>query len=134
MVWACCQWVTCSYLSLTSGSASLFLTTHHCFFPFFFYTHLYNVCAIASSLFLPSPFFVLFRWSKQTDVGITHFRSGMSHDEDQLIPNLYRYVSSSSSFSTAYSSFSSTPAPIPHPLKSIYSSSGFLQLHSTLGE
>ena len=25
------------------------------------------------------------RWSKQTDVGITHFRSGMSHDEDQLI-------------------------------------------------
>ena len=33
------------------------------------------------------------RWSKQTDArGITHFRSGMSHDEDQLIPNLYRYV------------------------------------------
>lgn len=32
------------------------------------------------------------RWSKQTDVGITHFRSGMSHDEDQLIPNLYRSV------------------------------------------
>ena len=32
------------------------------------------------------------RWSKQTDVGITHFRSGMSHDEDQLIPNLYRWV------------------------------------------
>lgn len=30
------------------------------------------------------------RWSKQTDVGITHFRSGMSHDDDQLIPNLYR--------------------------------------------
>ena len=35
------------------------------------------------------------RWSKQTDVGITHFRSGMSHDEDQLIPNLYRYVKGS---------------------------------------
>jgi pre-mRNA-processing factor 8 len=32
------------------------------------------------------------RWSKQTDVGITHFRSGMSHNEDQLIPNLYRYI------------------------------------------
>lgn len=32
------------------------------------------------------------RWSKQTDAGITHFRSGMSHSEDQLIPNLYRYV------------------------------------------
>jgi len=31
-------------------------------------------------------------WSKQTDVGITHFRSGMSHDEDQLIPNLYPYI------------------------------------------
>ena len=32
------------------------------------------------------------RWSKQTEVGITHFRSGMSHDEDQTIPNLYRYI------------------------------------------
>ncbi|KXN66800.1 pre-mRNA-processing-splicing factor 8 [Conidiobolus coronatus NRRL 28638] len=32
------------------------------------------------------------RWSKQTEAGITHFRSGMSHDEDQLIPNLYRYL------------------------------------------
>lgn len=28
------------------------------------------------------------RWSKQTDAGITHFRSGMSHAEDTLIPNL----------------------------------------------
>lgn len=35
---------------------------------------------------------VSIRWSKQTDVGITHFRSGMSHEEDQLIPNLYRYI------------------------------------------
>lgn len=32
------------------------------------------------------------QYSKQTDIGITHFRSGMSHEEDQLIPNLYRYV------------------------------------------
>jgi pre-mRNA-processing factor 8 len=32
------------------------------------------------------------RWSKQTDLGITHFRSGMSHEEDQTIPNLYRYM------------------------------------------
>ena len=24
--------------------------------------------------------------------GITHYRSGLSHEEDQLIPNLYRYV------------------------------------------
>lgn len=36
--------------------------------------------------------FFFIRWSKQTDVGITHFRSGMSHEEDQLIPNLYRYI------------------------------------------
>ncbi|BHF71934.1 Pre-mRNA-processing-splicing factor 8 [Sparganum proliferum] len=32
------------------------------------------------------------RWSKQTDVGITHFRSGMSHNEDQVIPNIYSYT------------------------------------------
>ena len=32
------------------------------------------------------------RYAKQTDLGTTHFRSGMSHDEDQLIPNLYRYI------------------------------------------
>lgn len=32
------------------------------------------------------------RYAKQTDIGPTHFRSGMSHEEDQLIPNLYRYI------------------------------------------
>ena len=32
------------------------------------------------------------RYSQQTDLGVTHFRAGMTHDEDQLIPNLYRYV------------------------------------------
>ena len=33
------------------------------------------------------------RWMRQTDSGgITHFRSGMTHDEDQIIPNLYRYI------------------------------------------
>ncbi|KAF5181753.1 Pre-mrna-processing-splicing factor [Thalictrum thalictroides] len=33
------------------------------------------------------------RYSQQTDVGVTHFRSGMNHKEDhQLIPNLYRYI------------------------------------------
>ena len=42
------------------------------------------------------------RWSKQTDVGITHFRSGMSHDEDQLIPNLYRYCKGLFSFLRRY--------------------------------
>ncbi|PIA30998.1 hypothetical protein AQUCO_05300078v1 [Aquilegia coerulea] len=35
------------------------------------------------------------RYSQQTDVGVTHFRSGMNHTEDhQLIPNLYRYIQS----------------------------------------
>ncbi|KJP88372.1 pre-mRNA-processing-splicing factor 8 [Plasmodium fragile] len=34
------------------------------------------------------------RYMKQTDCGkITHFRAGLSHEEDQLIPNLYRYIS-----------------------------------------
>eukprot|EP00941_MAST-03F_sp_MAST-3F-sp1_P001836 g1836.t1 len=32
------------------------------------------------------------RYSSQTENGISHFRSGMSHKEDQLIPNLYRYI------------------------------------------
>ncbi len=32
------------------------------------------------------------RYSKQTDLGVSHFRTGLSHDEDQLIPNLYRYI------------------------------------------
>lgn len=32
------------------------------------------------------------RWSKQTDTGITHFRSGMTHDDDRLIPTIYRYI------------------------------------------
>ncbi|ANB13964.1 U4/U6-U5 snRNP complex component PRP8 [Sugiyamaella lignohabitans] len=34
------------------------------------------------------------RWSKQTDTGITHFRSGMTHQDDQLIPNIFRYIAS----------------------------------------
>lgn len=32
------------------------------------------------------------RYSKQTEQEISHFRSGMSHEEGQLIPNLYRYI------------------------------------------
>ena len=32
------------------------------------------------------------RYSKQTDMGVTHFRAGLSHDDDQLIPNLFRYL------------------------------------------
>ena len=34
------------------------------------------------------------KYYKQTDTGITHYRAGMSHEEDQLIPNLYRYIQS----------------------------------------
>ena len=32
------------------------------------------------------------RYAVQTDIGVTHFRSGMSHEEEQLIPNLFRYI------------------------------------------
>ena len=32
-------------------------------------------------------------YSSQTSTGISHFRNGMSHEEDQLIPNLHRYIS-----------------------------------------
>jgi pre-mRNA-processing factor 8 len=34
------------------------------------------------------------RFSKQTDTGISHYRAGLSHEEEQLIPNLYRYIQS----------------------------------------
>ncbi|RHN38913.1 putative JAB1/MPN/MOV34 metalloenzyme domain, ribonuclease H-like domain, PRO8NT [Medicago truncatula] len=32
------------------------------------------------------------RHNQKTDVGVTHFRSGMSHEEGQLIPSLHRYI------------------------------------------
>lgn len=32
------------------------------------------------------------RWSKQTDTGITHFRVGMTHDDERLIPTIFRYI------------------------------------------
>lgn len=32
------------------------------------------------------------RWIKQTDLGVTHFRAGMTHDEETLIPNIFRYI------------------------------------------
>ncbi|CAK7265934.1 pre-mRNA-splicing factor 8 [Sporothrix epigloea] len=32
------------------------------------------------------------RWSRQTDVGVTHYRAGMTHDEETLIPNIFRYI------------------------------------------
>lgn len=31
-------------------------------------------------------------WSKQTDTGVTHFRSGMTHEDEKLIPTIFRYV------------------------------------------
>ncbi|EGR30484.1 pre-mRNA processing factor 8, putative [Ichthyophthirius multifiliis] len=34
------------------------------------------------------------KFYRQTDTGISHFRAGMSHEEDQLIPNLHRYIQS----------------------------------------
>ena len=32
------------------------------------------------------------RWSKQTDTGTSHYRAGMTHDEETLIPNIFRYI------------------------------------------
>ena len=32
------------------------------------------------------------RYAQQTDLGVTHFRAGMTSEEEQLIPNLYRYI------------------------------------------
>lgn len=32
------------------------------------------------------------RWSKQTDTGVTHYRAGMTHAEETLIPNIFRYI------------------------------------------
>lgn len=32
------------------------------------------------------------KYAKATDLGATHFRAGMTHEEGQLIPNLYRYI------------------------------------------
>ncbi|KAF1816542.1 pre-mRNA processing splicing factor 8 [Eremomyces bilateralis CBS 781.70] len=32
------------------------------------------------------------RWSAQTDTGVTHYRAGMTHDEETLIPNIARYI------------------------------------------
>lgn len=31
-------------------------------------------------------------WSKQTDTGITHFRAGMSHQDEKIIPTIFRYI------------------------------------------
>ncbi|AMD21189.1 HEL091Wp [Eremothecium sinecaudum] len=31
-------------------------------------------------------------WSKQTETGITHFRAGMTHEDDKLIPTIFRYI------------------------------------------
>ncbi|CCD23994.1 U4/U6-U5 snRNP complex subunit PRP8 NDAI_0C03340 [Naumovozyma dairenensis CBS 421] len=31
-------------------------------------------------------------YSRQTDTGITHFRAGMTHEEEKLIPTIFRYI------------------------------------------
>lgn len=31
-------------------------------------------------------------YSKQTETGVTHFRAGMTHDDDKLIPTIFRYI------------------------------------------
>ncbi|QLL30278.1 hypothetical protein HG536_0A00950 [Torulaspora globosa] len=31
-------------------------------------------------------------WSRQTETGVTHFRSGMSHEDEKLIPTIFRYI------------------------------------------
>ncbi|CCF58376.1 hypothetical protein KAFR_0E02230 [Kazachstania africana CBS 2517] len=31
-------------------------------------------------------------WSRQTDTGITHFRAGMTHEAEQMIPTVFRYI------------------------------------------
>jgi pre-mRNA-processing factor 8 len=33
-----------------------------------------------------------FKFSEQIEQEISHFRAGMQHEEDQLIPNLYKYI------------------------------------------
>lgn len=55
---------------------------------------LHSCCCLPltlASLPPPSPQSDL-RYSQQTDLGVTHFRAGMTHDEEQLIPNLFRYI------------------------------------------
>lgn len=34
------------------------------------------------------------KWSKQTDTGITHFKVGMNHQDQKLIPTIFRYITS----------------------------------------
>lgn len=31
-------------------------------------------------------------WSKQTETGVTHFRAGMTHEDEKLIPTIFRYI------------------------------------------
>ena len=39
-----------------------------------------------------SSVFVFLHFLTSLLVSVTHFRAGMSHEEDQLVPNLYRYL------------------------------------------
>lgn len=79
---ACSPWATCSSPSLTSGRTWLKILLDLKGRGIYLLGFIFSLILVVPQN----------RWSKQTDVGITHFRSGMSHEEDQLIPNLYRYI------------------------------------------
>jgi pre-mRNA-processing factor 8 len=66
----CCPWDTCSsHRAIFDGRSRLILEVH---------TYAYK-----TYLWLAN-YMRLFQ--------VTHFRAGMTHEEDQLIPNLYRYL------------------------------------------
>ena len=67
MVWACCQW-------------DMFL------FPKVTYVGQNRLMSLVS------PIKVSFSTCSPRNFLVTHFRAGMTHEEDQLIPNLYRYL------------------------------------------
>lgn len=68
MAWGCCQWDTCSSPRATfAGRNRLILEV--------------RVTLLKSMV--PNYVCLLL---------VTHFRAGMTHEEDQLIPNLYRYL------------------------------------------
>ena len=67
MVSACCPWVTSSFLRVISGGRSRLTLEVR-----------WLITLLNESHVLTST--------------VTHFRAGMSHEEDQLIPNLYRYL------------------------------------------
>ncbi len=66
------------------------------------------------------------RYSKQTDMGITHFRSGLSHDAEQLIPNR--------KFTLVRSCLHRSSCLVSHLLSHIYHRACSLQILTALGK